>query len=77
MITTIQLGIPVARIELLDEVQIDAVNRHCGLTLPVAPTLFLEFHGASERSVAEQAEMVKEIAAEHGGHGVSVGHRPG
>jgi D-lactate dehydrogenase (cytochrome) len=69
VITTIQLGIPVARIELLDEVQIDAVNRHSGLGLPVKPTLFLEFHGASERSVAEQAEMVKGIAAERGGLG--------
>lgn len=69
VITTIQLGIPVARIELLDEVQMDAVNRHSGLALPVAPTLFLEFHGASGRNVEEQAEMVKEIASEHGGLG--------
>ncbi len=69
VITTIQLGIPVARIELLDEVQMDAVNRYSGLDCPVAPTLFLEFHGASERNVSEQAEMVKEIAAEHGGLG--------
>ncbi|MGH2376001.1 MAG: FAD-binding oxidoreductase [bacterium] len=67
VITTIQLGIPVARIELLDDVQMDAVNRHSGLTLAVAPTLFLEFHGASERIVSEQAEAVKEIAAQHGG----------
>ncbi|MBI3998362.1 MAG: FAD-binding protein [Armatimonadetes bacterium] len=67
VITTIQLGIPVARIELLDEVQIDASNRYSGLDCPLAPTLFLEFHGASERNVTEQAEMVKEIAREHGG----------
>ncbi len=67
VITTIQLGIPVARIELLDEVQMDAVNRYSGLDCPVAPTLFLEFHGASERSVSEQAETVRGIAAEHGG----------
>ena len=67
VITTVQLGIPVARIELLDEVQMDACNRYSGLDCPVAPTLFLEFHGPSERSVAEQAEMVREIALEHGG----------
>ncbi len=67
VITTIQLGIPVARIELLDDITMDAVNRYSGLDCPVAPTLFLEFHGSSERHVAEQAEMVKAIAAEQGG----------
>jgi len=66
VIETIQLGVPVARIELLDEVQVDAVNRHSGLTLEVAPTLLLEFHG-SEAGVREQAETVGELAGEHGG----------
>jgi D-lactate dehydrogenase (cytochrome) len=69
VITTIQLGIPVARIELLDDVQMGALNRYSGLDYPVAPTLLLEFHGPSERSVAEQAEMVGQISTEHGGHG--------
>jgi D-lactate dehydrogenase (cytochrome) len=67
VITTIQLGIPVARIELLDEAQLDAVNRYSKLSYPVQPTLFFEFHGTSERSVTEHAELVQEIAAEHGG----------
>jgi D-lactate dehydrogenase (cytochrome) len=65
VIRTVQLGVPVARIELLDELQLDAVNRRFGFDYPVAPTLFLEFHG-SERSVEEDAEAVKEIAAELG-----------
>ena len=67
VITTIQLGIPVARIELLDDVQVGAVNRFSKLSYPVFPTLFFEFHGLSERDVTEQAEAVGEIAAEHGG----------
>jgi len=66
VIETIQLGIPVARIELLDEVQVDAINRYAGTDYAVAPTLFMEFHGTQE-GVKENARMVGEIAAEHGG----------
>lgn len=66
VILTIQSAIPMARIELLDEVQVDAVNRHSGLNYAVLPTLFLEFHG-SEKGVAEQTESVQQIAAEFGG----------
>lgn len=65
-IETIQLGIPVARIEFLDDVQIDAVNRHSKLDLPVKNTLFLEFHG-TEASVAEQTETVRSLALANGG----------
>ncbi len=63
---TIQTGVPVARIELLDEAQMDAINKYSKLDHRVAPTLFFEFHG-TEAGVAEQVEMVKAIAGEHGG----------
>jgi D-lactate dehydrogenase (cytochrome) len=65
-IMTIQSGIPVARIELLDEVQVKASNAYSKLTLPVTPMLFVEFHG-SPASVAEQSERFGEIAVEFGG----------
>ena len=65
-IETIQSGIPVARIELLDDVQVKATNIYSKLSLPETPMLFVEFHG-SPASVAEQSERFNEIAAEHGG----------
>jgi D-lactate dehydrogenase (cytochrome) len=69
VIATIQLGVPVARIELLDDLHMDAINRYSKTSYPVAPTLLFEFEGDTGRHVAEQAETVQAIAAEHGGHG--------
>ncbi len=65
-ILTIQSGIPVARIELLDPLMIKATNRYSKLDLAEVPTLFVEFHG-SEASVREQSESFGEIAREFGG----------
>jgi D-lactate dehydrogenase (cytochrome) len=61
VVGTLQMGIPVARIELLDELQLDAINRRRGLAYALTPTLFLEFHG-SATEIAEQAATVEEIA---------------
>jgi D-lactate dehydrogenase (cytochrome) len=69
VIATIQLGVPVARIELLDETQLDAVNRYSHTDYPLAPTLFFEFHSDSAQHVADQADTVQAIAAERGGRG--------
>jgi D-lactate dehydrogenase (cytochrome) len=66
VIRTIQYGIPVARIELLDEAMVSAINGYAGLAESVRPTLMLEFHG-SQASVEEQAREVSEIANELGG----------
>lgn len=66
VIMAIQSQIPVARIELLDPTQVDAVNRHSKLDLTVAPTLFFEFHG-TESWAREQAELMGAIAGEFGG----------
>ena len=66
VINTIQYGVPVARIELLDEAQIDAINRYSKTDLAVAPTLFLEFHGSTQ-GVEEQAQVVQELASDAGG----------
>ena len=66
VILTIQAGVPVARIELLDEAQMEAINKYSKLDHKVAPTLFFEFHGTAD-GVAEQVETVKAIAADYGG----------
>ena len=75
VIKTIQVGVPVARIELADPVLMEAINKYSKLDLPVAPTLWLEFHG-TEHSVVEQAKMVQTIASEHGGADFSWTTRP-
>ncbi len=66
VIQTIQSGIPIARIELLDDIQMKCVNDYSKLTYPNKDTLFMEFHGTTA-SVKEQAELVQAIAAENGG----------
>jgi len=63
-----QHSIPVARIELLDEMLIEAINRYADMDHPVVPTLFLEFHGTPDEVRAQAAET-EEIASEHGGQG--------
>jgi D-lactate dehydrogenase (cytochrome) len=65
-VAIVQSGIPIARCELLDALSIEAVNAFAGLGEPVAPTLFLEFHG-SDAAVAEQVESVAELADANGG----------
>jgi D-lactate dehydrogenase (cytochrome) len=69
VIGAIQLGAGVARVEFLDEKQVEAINRHSKINLALLPTLFFEFHGMNLRDVQERAELVQTIAAEHGGQG--------
>jgi D-lactate dehydrogenase (cytochrome) len=68
VIQAIQLGLGVARIELLDEAQIHAINFHSKLTLPEAPTLILEFHG-NELSTRNAVEQFQEISSSEGAIG--------
>ena len=76
VIVAMQVGIPVARIELLDDVQMDVCIRYSKLEgYKAAPTLFFEFHGSSA-GVQEQAEMMQAIAAEHGGSAFEWATRP-
>jgi D-lactate dehydrogenase (cytochrome) len=69
VISTIQLGVSIARIELLDEMQIGAINRYSKTNYPVLPTLFFEFHGDNERHLADQVATLESLAAENGGRG--------
>ncbi len=66
-IATIQMGVPIARCELLDALTVKAVNLRDKLGLPEAPLLLFEFHG-TRAGVEEQTTAVQEIAREHGGH---------
>ncbi|MPZ44622.1 MAG: FAD-binding protein [Betaproteobacteria bacterium] len=75
VIETIQSAIPVARIELLDEMQVRGVNNYSKMNHAEAPTLFFEFHG-TEAGVAEQAEMVGELARGNGGSDFRWATRP-
>ncbi|NMG33967.1 FAD-binding protein [Azoarcus sp. TTM-91] len=75
VIQTIQLGVPVARIELVDTLTVQAINRYSKTTLREAPMLFFEFHG-SPAGVDEQAQTVQEIAREHGGLDFDWASRP-
>jgi D-lactate dehydrogenase (cytochrome) len=75
VVQSIQCGIPLARVEILDALQMRAVNRWSKLDYPEAPTLFFEFHG-SENHVAEQVETVKALAEANGGGEFAWSNRP-
>ncbi len=75
VIDTIQMGLTMARIELLDAETVKAFNAYAGATMPEAPHLMVEFHG-SETGVAEMAETFGAIIADHNGHGFDWATRP-
>jgi D-lactate dehydrogenase (cytochrome) len=74
-IAAMQLGLPLARIELADEVQVRACNAYSRLTLAEQPTLFLEFHGTAS-ATREQVESFAEIARDNGGGALDWAERP-
>ncbi|HUF49130.1 MAG TPA: FAD-linked oxidase C-terminal domain-containing protein [Vicinamibacterales bacterium] len=76
VIRTIQSGVSVARIELLDAVQVAAVNRYARTSYAEAPTLLFEFHGFNDRQVRDEAVFVQALATEHGGSGFQWAIRP-
>lgn len=75
VISAIRYGIPMARIELLDELQVRACNNYSKLGLPERPTLFLEFHG-TDAGTREQTEMFGDISRDLGGSGFAWAERP-
>lgn len=72
---TIQCGVPIGRVELLDDVQIEAVNRYSKMKLVAAPTLIFEFHG-SRGAVQDQIATVREIAEGNGATAFEWAERP-
>ncbi|WP_322106698.1 FAD-binding oxidoreductase [Paraburkholderia sp. J41] len=75
VIETIQMGVPIARVEFIDALAVRAINKHSNLTLREKHTLFFEFHG-TPAGVEEQAQLVQELAAQHGGEGFEWATRP-
>ncbi|WP_258395828.1 FAD-binding oxidoreductase, partial [Burkholderia multivorans] len=75
VIETIQIGVPIARVEFVDALAVRSINRHSNLTLAEAPTLFFEFHG-TEAGVKEQAELVQALAGQNNGQGFEWATRP-
>lgn len=69
VIEAIQFGIGLARIEFLDDKQVEAINRFSKIDLPVMPTLFFEFHGMNDRDLNDRTEMLQSLAGEHRGQG--------
>jgi D-lactate dehydrogenase (cytochrome) len=74
-IEVIQMGVPIARVELIDANSVRMVNAHSKLTLREEPMLLMEFHG-SPSSVKEQAELVQELANGHGGNAFEWANTP-
>jgi D-lactate dehydrogenase (cytochrome) len=75
VIETIQMGVPIARVEFLDKLAVKAINKHSNLTLRESPMLFFEFHG-TESGVKEQAETVQDLIAQNQGTDFEWASRP-
>lgn len=75
VIETIQIGVPIARVEFVDSLTIRSINHYSNLTLREAPTLFFEFHG-TDAGVKEQAELVQDIARQNAGEDFEWATRP-
>lgn len=75
VIDTIQMGLSMARIELLDADTVRAFNAYAAVSMPECPHLMVEFHG-SESGVAEMAETFGEIISDHNGHGFDWATKP-
>jgi D-lactate dehydrogenase (cytochrome) len=69
VMAAIQLGAGLARIEFMDDKQVEAINRYSKINLAVLPTLLCEFHGMNNRDIQEQAELLQALAVERGGQG--------